>query len=64
MTQVSFRIDQELLNEIDGNLTYGDTRTGWFEGAAQIKLALSEEIDGFDEMTTQEQIEAVRSQLD
>lgn len=59
---------QELLDEINSGLEYGDNRSAWVRDAIRMKLALLEEIDELDEMTDEERrefvVEAVRAAVD
>ena len=59
---------QDLLDEINSHLEYGDNRSAWVRDAIRLKLALLEEIDGLDEMTDEERrefvVEAVREAVD
>ena len=50
---------QELLDEVNSRLQYGDNRSAWVRDAIRLKLALLEEIDGLDEMTDEERREFV-----
>ena len=50
---------EELLEEINNHLEYGDNRSAWVRDAIRLKLALLEEIDGPDEMTDEERREFV-----
>lgn len=69
MVQPSFSMEQELLDELDSNLNYGDSRSGWVRDAIKMKLAVLEEVDGIDEDMTDEErrefvVEAVREAVD
>ena len=60
---------QELLDEINSRLEYGDNRSAWVRDAIQLKLALLEEIDELDEEMTDEErrefvVEAVQEAVD
>lgn len=69
MAQPSFNMDQDLLDELDSTLEYGDSRSGWVRDAIRMKLAVLEEIDELDEKMTDEErrqfvVEAVREAVD
>jgi len=62
-------MDQDLLDELDSTLEYGDSRSGWVRDAIRMKLAVLEEIDELDEKMTDEErrqfvVEAVREAVD
>ena len=60
MVQPSFNMEQELLDEVDSTLSYGDSRSGWMRDAIKMKLGVLEEIEKLDEdMTTEERREFV-----
>ncbi|QCD65578.1 hypothetical protein GBQ70_07980 [Halomicrobium sp. ZPS1] len=69
MVQPSFNMEQELLDELDSTLSYGDSRSGWVRDAIKMKLEVLEEIDELDEEMTDEErrefvVEAVRQAVD
>jgi len=69
MVQPSFNMEQELLDELDSTLSYGDSRSGWVRDAIKLKLEVLEEIEELDrEMTDEERrefvVEAVREAVD
>ncbi|ACV47093.1 MULTISPECIES: hypothetical protein [Halomicrobium] len=62
-------MEQELLDELDSTLSYGDSRSGWVRDAIKMKLEVLEEIDELDEEMTDEErrefvVEAVRQAVD
>jgi len=60
MVQPSFNMEQELLDELDSTLSYGDSRSGWVRDAIKLKLAVLEEINELDrEMTEEERREFI-----
>ncbi|QGA81090.1 hypothetical protein LC1Hm_0019 [Halomicrobium sp. LC1Hm] len=69
MVQPSFNMEQELLDELDSTLSYGDSRSGWVRDAIKLKLEVLEEIEDLDrEMTDEERrefvVEAVQVAVD
>jgi len=69
MVQPSFSMEQELLDELDSTLSYGDSRSGWVRDAIKMKLAVLEEVDEIDEDMTDEErrefvVEAVREAVE
>ena len=68
MENPTFTMSQELIDEINSQLEYGDNRSAWVRDAIRLKLALLEEIDGLDDMTDEERrefvIEAVQETVD
>ncbi|MFC7142709.1 hypothetical protein ACFQMA_23100 [Halosimplex aquaticum] len=62
-------MDQDLLDRLDANLSYGDSRSAWVRDAIEMKLAVLEEIENYDEDMTQEErrefiVEAVREAVE
>ncbi|WP_153552010.1 hypothetical protein [Halomicrobium sp. LC1Hm] len=62
-------MEQELLDELDSTLSYGDSRSGWVRDAIKLKLEVLEEIEDLDrEMTDEERrefvVEAVQVAVD
>jgi len=69
MVQPSFSMEQELLDQLDSTLSYGDSRSGWVRDAIKMKLAVLEEVEEIDEDMTDEErrefvIEAVREAVE
>ncbi|WP_258560462.1 hypothetical protein [Halorhabdus salina] len=69
MPQPTFNMEQELLDDLDSTLSYGDSRSGWVRDAIKMKLGILEEIEDLDEdMTTEERrefvLEAVRTAVE
>jgi len=52
-------MSQELLDEINSRMQYGDNRSAWVRDAIRLKLALLEEIDDLESMTDEERREFV-----
>lgn len=60
MAQPSFSMDQELLDDLDSTLTYGDSRSEWVRDAIKLKLEILEALeDGDEEMSEEERREFV-----
>ncbi|WP_436924736.1 hypothetical protein [Halosimplex amylolyticum] len=62
-------MEQELLDELDSTLSYGDSRSEWVRDAIKLKLGILEEMEENEvEMTEEERrefvFEAVRSALE
>lgn len=55
MAQPSFSMEQELLDELDSTLTYGDSRSEWVRDAIKLKLEVLEALDERDEDMTEEE---------
>lgn len=63
MGQVAFRMDDDLIDRIDDELEYGDTRTDWFHEAALIHLELLNEVDEFDKLSTKGKVEFIHEEF-
>ena len=63
MARPTFRMDDELIEEVDSRLTYGDSRSEWVRDAIRLKLAIVNEMD--EDMTEEQRkefvVEAIRS---
>lgn len=57
MPEPTFYMSEELLERIDSQLEYGDSRSEFVRNAIELHLAILEEID--DSMTAEERIEVV-----
>lgn len=62
-------MSQDLLDEINSQLEYGDNRSAWVRDAIHLKLELQGELDDLDEDMTDEErrefvVEAVRESID
>ncbi|QLH83426.1 hypothetical protein [Halosimplex pelagicum] len=62
-------MSQDLLDEINSQLEYGDNRSAWVRDAIHLKLELQGELDDLDEDMTDEErrefvVEAVREAID
>jgi len=62
-------MSQELLEEINSQLEYGDNRSAWVRDAIHLKLELQEQMEDLDEEMTDEKrrefvAEAVREAAD
>ena len=69
MARPTVRMEDELLEQIDSRLTYGDSRSEYFREALKLKMAVDDELNEIDpEMTAKERrefvIEAVREAAD
>jgi len=53
-------MSQELLDEINSHLSYGDNRSAWVRDAIQMKLDVLDEIDDQKDTTDEERREFVR----
>jgi len=62
MARPTFRMDDDLIEEIDSRLVYGDSRSEWVRDAIRLKLAIADEID--QDMSEEERrefvVEAIR----
>lgn len=54
MARPTLRMDDELLEEIDSRLTYGDSRSEFFREAVKLKMAVDDEMEGLDQEITGE----------
>ena len=68
MAQPSFSMEQELIDELDDTLTYGDSRSEWVRDAIKLKLEVLEALETREENLTEEErrefvIEAVREAM-
>jgi metal-responsive CopG/Arc/MetJ family transcriptional regulator len=69
MVQPTFNMEQELLDEIDNRLSYGDSRSAWVRDAIRMKLEVEQELEEEGiEMTNEERrefvVEAVRAAVE
>jgi len=69
MVQPTISMSQDLLDEINSQLEYGDNRSAWVRDAIHLKLELQGELDDLDEDMTDEErrefvVEAVRESID
>jgi len=66
MAKPTFSMSEELIEEINSQLSYGDNRSAWVRDAIRLKLAIMEEID--EDLTEEERrefvVEAVRDAMD
>jgi metal-responsive CopG/Arc/MetJ family transcriptional regulator len=66
MVKTSISIGEELLEEVNDQLSYGDNRSAWIRDAIEMKLAVVDELEGVDEEMTEKErrefvVKAVRS---
>mgnify|MGYP002763479544 CR=1 FL=1 len=60
MAQPSFSMEQELLDELDNTLTYGDSRSEWVRDAIKLKLEVMEILEEHEtDLTESERRELV-----
>ena len=69
MARPSFSMDDELLDDLDSRLTYGDTRSEYVRNAIRLRIAISDVFDeeGLNLSPDEEReyvVEAVEAQLD
>ena len=63
MAQPSFHIPDDLLDKVNEELSYGDSRSEWVREAIRMKLTFLEEIETSENLTPEERVEIVREAL-
>lgn len=58
MVTPSFNMEEDLLEQIDKHLEYGDSRSGWVRDAIILKLEIIEKLNG--DMTDEERRNLVK----
>jgi len=69
MARPTVRMKDDLLEQVDSRLTYGDSRSEYFREALKLKMAIDDELDELStDMTDQERrefaIKAVREAVE
>ena len=65
MEKISFSVEEELIEEVHDQLSYGDNRSAWLRDAIELKLELMNAMNDLDQNLSREEqrefiIEAVR----